>query len=110
MRDLAQWWIDVLTCPQGLSCFHIGVLEVWVPRTEMPKGVSNQADYFSRQYQAYGLNIQAMCDPDLLFLHVAVAGPGKINDACAFSRFSGFVDWLNLFQTGAVFQQTMLIP
>ena len=46
----------------------------------MPRGVSNQADYFSGHYQAYGLNIQAMCDPDLLFLYVAVAGPGKIND------------------------------
>ncbi len=53
----------------------------------MPCVVSNQADYYSRHYQAYGLNIQAMCDPDLIliFMYVAVAGPGKINDVRAFS-------------------------
>ena len=44
----------------------------------MPCGVSNQDDYFSGHYVAYGLNIQAMCDPDLIFMYVAVAGPEKL--------------------------------
>ena len=76
LRDLAQRWLDVSTCPQGLYWGHIGAIDGWFPRTEMPRGVSNQADYFSGHYVAYGLNIQAMCNPDLLFLYVAVAGPG----------------------------------
>ena len=40
----------------------------------MPRGVPNQADYFSGHYKAHGLNIQEMCDTELLFLYVAVAG------------------------------------
>ena len=57
----------------------IGAIDGWFPRTEtMPRGVSNQADYFSGHYVAYGLNIQAMCDPDLIFMYVAVAGPEKL--------------------------------
>jgi hypothetical protein len=59
---------------------------------EMPRGVSNQANYYSRHYQAYGLNIQAMCDLDLIFMYVAVAGPGKTNDICAFSCCMGLTD------------------
>ena len=59
----------------------------------MPRGVSNQADYFSGHYQAYGLNIQAMCDPNLVFMYVAVAGPGRINDSHAFSRCTGLIEW-----------------
>ena len=93
LRDLAQRWLDVSTCPQHLFWGHIGAIDGWFPRTEMPRGVSNQADYFSGHYQAYGLNIQAMCDPDLLFLYVAVADPGKINDVRALSRCTGLIDW-----------------
>ena len=93
LRDLAQRWLDVSTCPQGLYWGHIGAIDGWFPRTEMPCGVSNQADYFSGHYVAYGLNIQAMCDPDLLFMYVAVAGPGKINDSRAFSRCTGLIEW-----------------
>jgi hypothetical protein len=59
----------------------------------MPHGVSNQADYYSQHYQAYGLNIQAIYDPDLAFMYVAVADPGKINDLRAFSCCLGLIDW-----------------
>ena len=34
-----------------------------------------------------------MCDTDLLFMYVAVAGPGKINDSRAFSRCTGLIEW-----------------
>jgi hypothetical protein len=64
----------------------------------MHREVSNQTDYFSRHYVAYGLSIQAMCDPDLVFMYVAVAGPGKINDSRAFSRCTGLIEW---FETAA---------
>jgi hypothetical protein len=59
----------------------------------MPCGVSNQAGYYTRHYQAYGLNIQTMCDPDLVFMYVAVAGPGKINDVHALSCYTGLINW-----------------
>ena len=93
LRDLAQRWLDVSTCPQGLNWGHIGAIDGWFPRTEMPRGVYNQTDYFSRHYVAYGLNIQTMCDPDLLSMCVAVAGPGKINNSCAFSCCMGLIEW-----------------
>jgi hypothetical protein len=93
LRDLAQQWLDVSTCPQGLYWGHIGAIDGWFPRTEMPHGVSNQANYFSGHYVAYGLNIQAMCDPDLVFMYIAVAGPGRINDSRAFSCCTGLIEW-----------------
>jgi hypothetical protein len=67
LRDLAQQWMNVSTCAQGLFWGYIGALDGWFPWMEMPRGVLNQADYFSGHYKSYGLNIQAMCDPDLLF-------------------------------------------
>ncbi len=60
---------------------------------EKPRCVSNQADYFSGHYEAYDLNIQAMRDQNLLFVHVAVAGPGKIKDVCTFNCCMGLIDW-----------------
>jgi hypothetical protein len=82
-----------LTCPQGLYWGHIGAIDGWFPWIEKPRGVSNQADYFSGHYKAYGLNIQAMCDPDLLFVYVAVAGPGKIIDVRAFNYCMGLINY-----------------
>jgi hypothetical protein len=64
-----------------------------VPSDRDARGVSNQADYYSGHYQAYGLNIQAMCDPDLVFMYVAVTGSGKINDVRAFSCCTRLIDW-----------------
>jgi hypothetical protein len=89
LRDLAQQLMDVLTCPQGLYWGHIGAIDGWVPLTEKPRGVINQADYFSEHYKSYGLNIQAVCDWDLLFVDVA----GKINDVQAFNCCTGLIEW-----------------
>ena len=76
-----------------LSCMK-GTMDGWFPRTEMPGNQVNQTDYFSGHYQAFGLNVQAMCDPDLLFLYIAVASPGKINDSRAFSRLRELQNWM----------------
>ena len=95
LRELAQKWSDVSTA--DLFKYNLGCLE-WLPWTDMPKDVPpNQTDYFSGQqhYQCYGLNVQAMCDPDLLFLYVAVAAPGKVNDIPVFGgRCTNLLDWL----------------
>ena len=94
LNDIAQRWRDVSTCPINMLNGHIGAMDGWFPRTEMPFDQVNQADYFSGHYQAYGLNVQAMCDADLLFIYVAVAGPGKINDSRAFSRLRELHKWM----------------
>ena len=60
----------------------------------MPGDVTNQTDYFSGHYQCYGLNIQAMCDPNLIFLYIVIAAPGKVNDIQAFHRCQTLIDWL----------------
>ena len=78
----------------GLLNYHLGAIDGWLPRTEMPWDVTNQTDYFSCHYQCYRLNVQVMCDPDLLFLYVAVAAPGKTNDIHAFGWCYTLHAWL----------------
>ncbi len=88
LNDLAQHWHDVSTCLINMVNGHIGAMDGWFPCTEMPGDQMNQVDYYSGHYQAYGLNVQAICDPNLLLIYIAVAGPGKINDT---SLSHGFV-------------------
>ena len=80
LHDLAQRWSNVSTV-YGLFNNNLGAIDGWLPHTEMPSDVENQTDYISgHDYQCYSFNIRAMCDPDLLFLCVAVAAPGKVHD------------------------------
>ena len=95
LNHLAGRWADVSTV-YGLMNGHLAAMDGWAPRTEMPRNEPNQADYYSGHYQMYSLNIQAMCDPDLIFLYMSVAGPGKINDIRAFSRLKGLREWFDL--------------
>jgi hypothetical protein len=67
LEDLAGKWVRVLLAYQLMNGF-LGAIDGWLPRTEMPYDVSNQVNYFSGHYQCYGLNVQAVCDPDLIFL------------------------------------------
>lgn len=93
LHELAGKWQDVSTA-FGLLNGFVGAIDGWLPRTKRPAGVDNPADYFSGHYQCYGLNVQAMCDPDLLFLYVAIAAPGKVNDIRAFGRCTDLLQWL----------------
>ena len=43
---------------------------------------------------AYGLNVQAMCGPDLEFLYVAVVAPGRTNDIRAYGWCENLHRWL----------------
>jgi hypothetical protein len=85
LQELANKWSCKFTA-FGLFPNCLGAIDGWLPRTEMPRDVSNQVDYFSGHYHCYGLNVQAMCDPDLAFLYLAIAAPGKVNDIRAFYR------------------------
>ena len=93
LSELAGRWSEASTVYKVFDGF-LGALDGWLPRTTMPVGVKNQSDYFSGHYQCYGLNIQAMCDPDLVFMYAAAAGPGKTNDCRAFNRCEGLKHWL----------------
>ena len=93
LDDLARRWMNVSQA-YGLLQNHLGALDGWLPRVEMPWDVSNQTDYFSGHYQCHGYNVQAMCDLDLLFLYYSVAAPGKTNDIRAFGWCSKLHEWL----------------
>ena len=94
LRDLSQRWSEVSTA-YTLFDGYLGSLDGLLQRTEMPFDVTNQVDYFSGHYQCYGLNMQAMCDPDLIFMYAACAAPGKVNDNRAFQRCEGLVSWID---------------
>jgi hypothetical protein len=94
LNEVAQHWRDVSTCPINMLNGYIGAIDGWFVQTKMPHDQTNQADYRSGHYQLYGLNVQAICDPDLLFLYIAVAGPGKINNNRAFSCLCELHNWI----------------
>ena len=94
LAELADRWASKSTA-FGLLNNNICALDGWLPRTEMPWDVPNQGGYFSGHYQCFGLNVQAMCDPDLIFLYVAVVAPGKTNDVRAFGWCYALQQWLN---------------
>ena len=93
LHELATKWQEVSTA-FGLLNGFLGAIDGWLPRTKRPSGVDNPADYFSGHYQCYGLNVQAICDPDLLFLFFEIAAPGKVNNVRAFSRCADLLQWL----------------
>ena len=93
LDDMAKRWSNTSTAHRLFDGF-LGALDGWLPRTEKPRGVTNQTDYFSGHYQCFGLNVQAMCDPDLVFTYYAVAAPGKVNDIRAFRRCDGLQQWI----------------
>ena len=78
----------------GVFQHNLGCLDGWLPFTVAPD-VSNQADDYPRLYQSHSLNVQAMCDPDLLFLFVSVAAPGKLNDLRELNHCSDLRAWFN---------------
>jgi hypothetical protein len=60
----------------------------WLCCINKPWDVDNPGDYFSGHYQCFGLNVQAACDANLIFVYCAVAGPRRTNDQRAFRRLT----------------------
>ena len=92
--NLSARWCATSTA-YGLFQHNLGCLDGWLHFT-VALDASNQADYYSGHYQSQGLNVQAMCDPDLLFLFVAVAAPGKVNNLRAFNLCSNLRAWCDV--------------
>jgi hypothetical protein len=89
-----KWRWQQCSTAAGIFEGFLGPVDGWLPRTEAPKDVNNQADYYSGHYQCYGLNCQALCDPDLIFMYFCIAAPGKTNDIRAYDRCVGLKQWL----------------
>ncbi len=94
LNDHTNCWRDVSTCPINMLNGHVGAMDEWFPCTEMPGDQANQADYYSGHYWVYGPNVQAICDPNLLFSYIAVAGPGNVNGSRAFSQLLELHNWM----------------
>ena len=61
-------------CVTVLDGYHLQTI------TPSKKEVHNVQSYFSRHYQTYGVNIQAVCDHNYHFLFIGVVGPGVMGD------------------------------
>ena len=46
--------------------------------------------YVLFKYQRKGFNVQAICNANLYFLHLAIGNKGQTNNACAFRNDSSF--------------------
>ena len=73
----------------------LGAIDGWLACTDKPFDQDCPLDFFSRHYQRFGLNVQAMCDSHLRFIYMAIAGPGRTNDARAFRKLEILRKWLD---------------
>ena len=113
---VSEEWSDISTA-FDLFKHNVGAVDGWLPFITSPS-VPNQADYFSGHYQTHGLNVQAMCRPDLTFDYICVAGPGKTNDNRTMDRCTDLRVWLDIMpneyyavaDNAYVLSQWFLIP
>ena len=86
---------------------------------EKPKDVPNPLEFFSGYYQKFDFNVQAVCDANLYFIHLAVAGKGQSNDARAFRKMTVLWQWIESLKDRGYFiigdnaypiMNTLLIP
>jgi hypothetical protein len=68
----------------------VGCLDGLLLRIQTPSSseTGNVKAYFSGHYQAYGVNVQAVCDSRCRFVYAAIAAPGGTNDIAAFRKTS----------------------
>jgi hypothetical protein len=92
-RTAAEW--SQRSVSFGLLDGFLAAMDGWLCCTNKPGDVDNPGDYFSGHYQCFGLNVQAACDANLIFVYCAVAGPGRTNDQRAFRRLTKLNAWFN---------------
>ena len=54
--------------------------------------LSNQTLYYSGHYENFGLNCQAICTHDLIFIYFGVVAPGSTNDIIAITKNDSLMD------------------
>ena len=117
LLGLAQGFSNV-SGARGIFYGVIAAIDGWLCTIEKPRIVPNPGDFYSGLYKRYGLNVQAMCDANLRFIYVCVAGPGKTNDNRAFKRLDGLHEWLQqlpdsyflIGDNAYTLQRNLLIP
>ena len=77
---------------QSIMYGTLAAIDGWLCCITQPS-VQNSADYHSKHYECYGLNVQAVCDSNLQFIYFLVAGPEKTNDGRVINCCSSFLDW-----------------
>ena len=76
--------------------FHgcVGCIDGWLCCIQLPRDVTNQADFFSGHCKRYGLNVQAVCDAKLRFTYIGIRGAGRTSDSKIFSQCTKLREWL----------------
>ena len=72
----------------------VGAINGWLCCTNKPR-VHNAAHHCSGHCQRHGIDVQAVVDAKLLFLHSGTIRPGQMNDARAFQNCAKLSKWLN---------------
>ena len=62
--------------------------------------VSNQTSYYSRHYENFGLNCQAVCTHDLTFIYFGVVTLGSTNDIIAIMKSDNLMDEIRKLAPG----------
>ena len=57
----------------GIMYGHLSPLDGWLCTLRKPWDVPNPGDYRSCHYQIFGLNVQAMCDANLIIIYMPIA-------------------------------------
>ena len=99
IHELAERWEEKST-GHGLMRGHVAALDGYFASSICPFDVDNQQDYYSGHYMSHGLNIQAMSDPDLLFLYFGTIAPGKTNNYRVFGWCTALQEWLEYLPDG----------
>ena len=100
------------------ACFGcVRAIDGWLCRINKTR-VHNATHHHSGHCQRHGIDVQAVVDANLWFLHFGTAGPGQMNNARAFQNCTKMQEWLNVlpeqhFLIGdhaCPLSQRMLIP
>jgi DDE superfamily endonuclease len=86
LEDCNKLAAGFLSCTSKGSIINcVGALDGFLLCIDTPSEseAKNQRSFFSGHYQRNGVNIQAICDSNKMFLYFAVTGPGSMGDRMA---------------------------
>jgi len=119
-KELVQLATGFDTISNTHSVFFsvIGAIDGWLRTTNKPSDVPIPGDFYSGHYKQFGFNVQAICDANLRFIYLCVAGPGRTNDNRAFTCLIQLHQWLEnlsllyclIGDNAYTFSKKMIIP
>lgn len=75
---MQEWALRSETYALFFGC--LTAIDGWIYTLQNPEYDSNPRDYFSGNYQKFGVHVQAVGDANLKFTYVAVAATGVTNN------------------------------